>query len=188
MIYIKKGEYGHGRRAYPLIRRALALYLKETGKTDENSVNVNQIKIDVYDSGKPYFRNSAVEFSLSHSGDWWAVAFSGAPLGIDIQKIDGRDHSAVAGRWFGEAEKAMAEAGGEAFFRIWTMKEACAKMTGQGFFDASGISVIDGASGEVRRFRYGGREYGFSCFDIRPGLKCALCSADAGQPQVRTLE
>ena len=74
--------------------------------------------------------------SLSHSGNLVACAIScGAQLGIDIERIrPDRQVTALAGAAFGPTEAIAVEAaGGNAFYRIWTLREALAKASGAGF-------------------------------------------------------
>lgn len=74
--------------------------------------------------------------SLSHSGDMVACAVSATgPIGIDIERIrPDRPVAALAGSAFGPRETAAVEAAGsDAFYRIWTLREALAKASGAGF-------------------------------------------------------
>ena len=94
--------------------------------------------------GKPYFAgNSSVHFSVSHSGDFVAVAFGQSPVGLDLQQhkcrgFETRDdavsrHRKLASRYFHPQEQAYLESDPwEGFFRIWTAKESCVKRTGRG--------------------------------------------------------
>ena len=89
--------------------------------------------------GKPYFASGDVHFSVSHSGEYVAVAFGPAPLGIDLQqhKRRGEDvisrHGKLAARYFHPQEQKLAQEDlWEGFFRIWTAKESFVKRTGRG--------------------------------------------------------
>lgn len=73
--------------------------------------------------------------SLSHTRGWAACAASEiGPLGIDIERQrPTRDHAGIAAAAFGPKEQArMLKSGIAAFYRIWTLREAIAKATGQG--------------------------------------------------------
>ena len=82
-------------------------------------------------AGKPVFADrEGVHFSLSHSGPYAMCAVSDQPVGVDVQKVKSV-HLSIARRfhfrerdWLAEqpAERQM-----EAFFRIWTRKEAWVK-------------------------------------------------------------
>ena len=94
--------------------------------------------------GKPYFAGSEnVHFSVSHSGEYVAVAFAESPVGIDLQQHRSRGyetreetiarHKKLASRYFHPLEQAYLEADPwEGFFRIWTAKESFVKRTGRG--------------------------------------------------------
>jgi 4'-phosphopantetheinyl transferase len=81
--------------------------------------------VDIVEDGKPALRNQAIEFNVSHSGDFIAYAFATTtPVGIDIEQI----------RPMGDdRERIMAEAiSDEDFFARWTAKEAVLKASGAG--------------------------------------------------------
>ena len=89
--------------------------------------------------GKPYFPNyPSVLFSVSHSGGIFACAFSGEPVGVDIQEYKNRPDEAercrkIAARFFHRDEIDALDADTvSAFYNIWTAKEAYVKLTGQG--------------------------------------------------------
>jgi 4'-phosphopantetheinyl transferase len=77
---------------------------------------------------KPHFSERSPDFSLSHSGEFTAVAVSETPVGLDIEKLRPIDAAAVSRRFFGKeiADRA-------AFFSEWTKREAAIKRDGYGF-------------------------------------------------------
>lgn len=74
--------------------------------------------------------------SISHSGSMIAVAYGRlAGLGIDVElhRRD-RDIDGIAALAFGQEERRLVgEHGPEAFYRIWTAREALSKATGRAF-------------------------------------------------------
>ena len=89
--------------------------------------------------GKPYFAGeSGVHFSVSHSGEYVAVAFAESPVGIDLQQHRSHGdakarHQKLASRYFHPREQEyVAEDLWEGFFRVWTAKESFVKRTGRG--------------------------------------------------------
>lgn len=94
--------------------------------------------------GKPYFPAAPeLEFSVSHSGDYWACAFGDAPLGLDLQKHQSCAFERLSRRFFHPEEDAWLRAcayAPEAFFRVWTAKESWLKLTGAGI--AGGLEAF----------------------------------------------
>jgi 4'-phosphopantetheinyl transferase len=84
--------------------------------------------------GKPYLKRDGVFFSLSHSGDYVILAVSGSENGADIEKVKPRAFAA-AKRCFtaGELDWLRLNDTDEAFFILWTAKEAVMKAAGMGF-------------------------------------------------------
>ena len=82
---------------------------------------------------KPYFASHPdIHFSISHSGDTWAVVFSDREVGLDIQYPNPSvSQEKIAKRYFHPDEyKAFID--GESFYYIWTRKEALCKLFGYG--------------------------------------------------------
>lgn len=84
--------------------------------------------------GKPQI--DGFYFNLSHSGNMVLCAVSENPVGCDIEKIE-KPTLRIAKRFFTENENTYLEKfeenqKAEEFFRLWTMKEAYVKMTGEG--------------------------------------------------------
>ncbi|MGM9618691.1 MAG: GNAT family N-acetyltransferase [Oscillospiraceae bacterium] len=109
-----------------LARQAVA---KRTGLMPE------QVRILRQVGGKPWAEGCC--FSLSHSGDYVVCAAGPLPLGVDTEEIRDFD-PAVAERCFSPLERqylSSAPAGERRrarFWRIWTGKEALAKLEGEG--------------------------------------------------------
>lgn len=90
-------------------------------------------------SGKPYFENSARAFGISHSCGICAAAIADSAhteIGFDIELINEKyDCVQISDRFFTPEEKLrfeLCEKSTEAFFSIWTAKEARAKLDGKG--------------------------------------------------------
>ena len=87
--------------------------------------------------GKPVFKkNTAVQFSISHSRDTVLLAFGDKPLGADIEDVK-KANLKLAARFFTKEEyirisEQEEEKQSDAFCRIWTGKEAVAKAAGDG--------------------------------------------------------
>ena len=104
--------------------------------------------IEEEDFGKPFLRGHSIEFNASHSGDLVAVAFSPeTAVGVDVEwRRQLTDTLALARRYFSAEEVAIIEDAadpGDAFFAIWTAKEAIVKASGKGIAtsDLRGFTV-----------------------------------------------
>ncbi len=89
--------------------------------------------------GKPYLLEGGLNFNISHSRECLLVAISREmALGVDVEAIHSlHSMEAMARRCFAVSELAYwsdltEEKRPEAFFRLWTLKEALTKATGRG--------------------------------------------------------
>ncbi len=90
-------------------------------------------------NGKPALANGRMEFNVSHSDELALIAVgTKAALGIDVERVRPlRDAGDLVSRFFSPAEnKAFQRLNPglqpEAFFNLWTRKEAWLKATGEG--------------------------------------------------------
>ena len=95
-----------------------------------------EIEISHDEKGKPFCKGLPLSVSLSHSGAYIAVAVGQSAVGVDVERK--RKFSlSVSRRWFRPKEHEFltslpAEERARAFFRLWTLKEAALKYTGEG--------------------------------------------------------
>jgi 4'-phosphopantetheinyl transferase len=88
--------------------------------------------------GKPRLAGSEVRFNISHSGALAVIALARVEVGVDAELPRARRSDAIARRFYapGEIERLFAEEEAarraDAFFRLWTCKEAFLKVTGEG--------------------------------------------------------
>ena len=138
--------------------------------------------IKTHSKGKPYFSDSTIEFSLSHSDVLWVCVYSEAPCGLDVQLKKEINYRRIGERIFSDREMRYLEmAGGDcvgslkdAFYRLWTRTEAFAKCTGDGIFgERPELADEDGSLFNIVEWK--GNKYYFSDVDIDEGFSCALC-------------
>ena len=90
--------------------------------------------------GKPFLLQQEIHFSASHSQNFFAIAISEGPVGLDIEEERRQeiDFTSVARSVFQKDEVTWLEdrtpqARSKAFRKLWTEKEAVLKADGQGF-------------------------------------------------------
>ena len=139
------------------------------------------------ENGKPILPGTPdIHFNVSHSDGTALIAIASAEIGIDIERIDGNvDYAGVAQSVFSRPEiemlrKATDARRGDAFFTIWTRKEAYLKATGAGF--SSNLPMISAAASDGTIEDHGDSAGGsdWYVFDLPVGgsFKAALVTAD----------
>ena len=91
--------------------------------------------IAVTERGKPYFVDSPWHFSISHSKGHVFCALSKRPVGIDAEEIDRNRNLKLAEKILSPMEWLQFDSAADqrlALLTFWVLKEAQAKMTGEG--------------------------------------------------------
>jgi 4'-phosphopantetheinyl transferase len=104
--------------------------------------------------GKPHLDDGSLHFNISHSGGAALIALARVEVGVDIELPRPRRTDDLARRFFApmEQERLFAlegESRRDAFFRLWTCKEAFLKATGEGFSRSLRSYEIDPSRGRV---------------------------------------
>lgn len=98
----------------------------------------NELRIQREEQGKPFLPDySALQYNLSHSGEWIICGVGTQPLGIDVEQT-AKYSERLAKRFFHPEETAdiLAHPVSERpdiFAEYWTMKESFMKLCGTGF-------------------------------------------------------
>ena len=141
--------------------------------------------------GKPAVEGGGVEHSVAHSGDLVAVAVARAPVGVDVEELDGRprplgvdgDPEALARLVLSASERAVLAAvppagRARAFLVAWTRKEAVTKATGDGLRAAFSDVVVAADAGPPRLVSWpyprSPREVSLLDLDVETGYVAAL--------------
>lgn len=88
--------------------------------------------------GKPFLADiPGFFFNLSHSGEYVLCAWDERELGADLQKMERPVTDALAKKVLTQAEyanfcKLSESERTREFYRVWTIKESCCKLTGKG--------------------------------------------------------
>lgn len=122
------------------------------------------LSIDTEVDGRPFLRDHALHFSLSHSGSYAACAVSDGEIGIDLQRVKAVE-SRLLRRCMSQDEQSYilsADDPDAAYTEIWTKKESYAKARGLGlrlpFSSFSVYTLPDGVDFWNRRLD----EYSFT--------------------------
>ena len=121
--YTLDGRTGHGAG-----RALLAeLYREETGEALPPIVKNER--------GKPFFADSPWHFSISHTQKHAFCVLGRENIAIDAEELDRRVDLRLAERILSPGEKAQFEAAADkrlALLTFWVLKEAAAKLSGEG--------------------------------------------------------
>jgi 4'-phosphopantetheinyl transferase len=149
--------------------------------------------------GKPVISGGGdLEHSVAHSGDLVAVAVARAPVGVDVEQLDGRagrlgrgDPEALARLVLADGERAALAAvpvpgRSRAFLVAWTRKEAVTKAKGDGLRVPFGDVVVGAAAGTPRlvAWPYPQDPQGVSLFDLDAGAGYVAALAVIGRCEV----
>ena len=118
-----EGESGHDAG----LRLLAALYRRETGN--------GMPSISRTERGKPYFPGDPLHFSVSHTPRHAFCALSPAPIGIDAEETDRIVRPGLAGKILSPGELRQYDAALDkrrTLLTFWVLKEAAAKLSGEG--------------------------------------------------------
>lgn len=150
-----------------LLEKELKAAIGQKTKTE-----VSALHFSYQDNGKPYLADHPkLCFNLSHSGSYVAIAIADSTVGVDIE-VNARKEQAIARRFFHSREQAYLMEQGVSeeqwkteFQKIWTMKEAYLKYTGEGLRKPLTSFWVDPATGQI---------------EDEPELCCHLKKVDKG--------
>lgn len=103
------------------------LYWEETGQPLP--------EIRTTERGKPFFPNSKLFFSISHTARHAFCVLAHCPVGIDAEETDRLIRPVLIPRVLSDEELARYDAASDkdrAFLSLWALKEADAKLSGEG--------------------------------------------------------
>ena len=118
----------NGRTGHEAGRELLAkLYQEATGE--------ELPPIAVTERGKPHFVDSSWHFSISHTHRHAFCGLEMHPIGIDAEEVDRDINLRLAEKILSPTEKDQFDAAPDqriALLKFWVLKEAAAKLTGEG--------------------------------------------------------
>jgi 4'-phosphopantetheinyl transferase len=139
---VERGRFEGYRREIDKFRFLTGRALIRGVAAAELGIPAKDVVIDssCFDCGKPHGKPkiSGLEVSISHSGDWVALALTdAAPVGVDVEEVRDAEVDDLARISFSPAELAVFDTVPQqdrkgAFFTYWSRKEAVVKATGKG--------------------------------------------------------
>lgn len=156
-------------------------------------LDVRRIALDAHADGGPLLRvdgdAAPLRVSLSHSGDWLALALADGPVGVDVELPQReRDWEALARFVFSPEERQRLRAAAETeraglFHALWTLKEARGKRSGEGLQPRAARTVTahpaDAAGAEALGWAFGG---GALALALTPGTRLERFGEALGAP------
>ncbi len=129
IIYIFENYKNRNESTVNLAKKAVIDFLR---KENYSLDKIENITIEKTKEGKPYAKDLPIFLSISHSENICIIGISLVEIGVDIEKIREINYNQIAKRYFMDKEiKHINETPNkDEFFRIWTRKEAYAKMLG----------------------------------------------------------
>lgn len=112
------------------------LYIKKNINSEKilkevlNKENIFNYEIVYNEYHKPYLKDNSLYFNISHTKDIVVIAVSDKEIGVDIQYLTYKEN--VLNRVYNDKEIELAKDNKYLFTKIWVMKEAYAKLKGQG--------------------------------------------------------
>lgn len=131
----------------------------------------DNFKIERTATGKPFFPNcDHLYFNLSHSGEYAACVLADHEVGVDIQKVQGAAAVRRIAPRILHTEEATYREEERMLYRIWTIKEAYVKATGEGIRRDFREIRVDFVKGTVE-------DMPFTLWESVPGYMLAVCHA-----------
>lgn len=105
------GRKNAGGHSDDIIRRSLELYVRDNSLPSQGAQEILRTE-----AGKPYFRESDLFFSLSHTGSLCACLIGTQRVGLDIQQMRMTRTVSIAERYFSDSEIEYIEKNGNEGF------------------------------------------------------------------------
>lgn len=144
------------------------------------NTKIENLEFQMGENGKPFLPNDLLQFNLAHSGNLAVYAFrTGIEVGIDIEKIEIKNHDKLAKKVFNNVEyeffmKLSSSEKIHYFYRVWTAKEALIKAKGKGIFLSSTIPTLD-ANSETQTINWSDLYY-LRFFSTTEGYQAAIAT------------
>jgi 4'-phosphopantetheinyl transferase len=142
--------------------------------------------------GPPVVAGGRPCLSVSHSGEWVAVAVSsGGPVGVDVEDATRRVDEGIGRHVLAPAESSAGPLQGAAIFSYWTRKEAIIKATGDGLRAPMPEITVSPPGEPPRLLAWSGRAHlvdRITMYPLDAGPGYAACLALIDQPGAEVRE
>lgn len=120
------------------------IILLDNGKPDFSNINV-KVNDKSYEKVNEKYDGESIHFSIAHAGNYAICVVADDVVGIDIEG-NRRNISRKVSHYFSEWENNWVGEDEDRFYRLWTVKEAYCKMTGEGIAKTIGKVhfILDG--------------------------------------------
>lgn len=135
-------------------------YMKEISYNNAYSIITNEY-------GKPYIKDNPFYFNISHSGDYYIMAFSQNEIGIDIQKHSKIKKTII--NKFHPNEKGISTL--QQFYDLWCKKEAYAKYLGTSIFYTIGLDLLNTKPCLFKEINIADKYSCFIAYNIQENIK-----------------
>ena len=165
MIIYYTDKYAGGREeSHRLLGEAIAVHTGDKAQAEKLTAALKK-----GENGKPYIEGFSC-FSISHTGNIWAVLVADRECGLDVQYEKNCNIRSISERFFNPLDVAGI-ADSDDFFRIWARREALAKAIGGTVYDT------DMPPASCENASINGKQYTISDIIIpgMPELYAAVC-------------
>jgi len=148
------------------------------------TININNRDIEFLTNryNKPFLKNNdALQFNISHAGNWIFLAVDSKEIGVDIEFIRPIDYS-VINMVFSEKEKEYFQKLPDriklsTFYKIWTYKESFIKASGEGLSkDMKNYSLFPNQNDAILTLIDEKKLYFLKQYDEVPDYKLSVCA------------
>lgn len=150
-LYYTDKFKGNKKDSRELLAKCIEKAMEERGETVNGKALL--LRIEVSENGKPRIPNIP-DYSISHSGNYWAIIFDSMPCGLDIQLSKNGRLEKINAKYYSKAEQELVRKFGKsAFFRIWSRREALIKAAGSTVFSELPDTLADEVYYENSRWK-----------------------------------
>lgn len=156
-------------------------------------LNGSSIFFEKNSFGKPYIKDSPLQFNISHSGEYVICAVSDKPVGIDIE-IYGKYQENLL-NYFHQNERSFlmkipVETRWKYFYNLWSLKESFIKYLGRGLSFPLGSFEVVKNQNDYNIIRCDQKKFKgkIKLLSIDSGYACAICFDSEAIDEVRRLE